>query len=156
VLIADKTFWDALETSKAPIFASHSSCRAISNVPRNMTDETIAALGKKCGVVQIDFDCGFLNRGAATSEAAQTEKLRPVLADIRAKYADDTEGMMKAFLAARTPADPNIHATLADVVKHIDHVVAIAGIDHVGLGSDFDGVQSACPMNSTAWTNGRN
>ncbi len=98
--VSDKTFWDALETSKAPIFASHSSCRAISPVPRNMTDEMIAALAKKGGVVQINFSCDFL-----------------------------------------TPAKPR--ATLADVVQHIDHVVAIGGIGAVGLGSDFDGISCA-------------
>ncbi|PYT13972.1 MAG: membrane dipeptidase, partial [Acidobacteria bacterium] len=58
--VADKTFWDALEVSRAPIFASHSSCRALANVPRNMTDEMIVALAKKGGVVQINFSCGFL------------------------------------------------------------------------------------------------
>ena len=58
--VADKTFWDALEVSSAPIFASHSSCRALCDAPRNMTDEMIAALAKKGGVVQINFDCSFL------------------------------------------------------------------------------------------------
>ncbi|MES1257094.1 MAG: dipeptidase [Acidobacteriota bacterium] len=139
--VSDKTFWDALETSHAPIFASHSSCRAISGVPRNMTDEMIAALGKKGGVVQINFDCGYLNQEAATAEAAQMAKLRPVLAEIRSKYPDNPEAMMKALREARGPADPKVRASLADVVKHINHVVDIAGIDHVGLGSDFDGVQ---------------
>jgi membrane dipeptidase len=97
--VADKTFWDALEVSKAPIFASHSSCRALADVPRNMTDEMIAALAKKGGTVQINFNCGFLEPGA------------------------------------RPP-----HATLADVVEHIDHVKKIAGVDAIGIGSDFDGV----------------
>src|ERR1700688_4575865 len=64
---ADKTFWDALATSKAPIFASHSSCRALCNVPRNMTDEMIAALGKKGGVIQINFNCGFLSEKSAAA-----------------------------------------------------------------------------------------
>jgi membrane dipeptidase len=95
---ADKTFWDAIDTSKAPIFASHSSCRALCNVPRNMTDEMIVALGKKRGVIQINFNCGFL-----------------------------------------TTANPP-HATLGDVVAHIDHVAKLAGVDSVGIGSDFDGV----------------
>jgi membrane dipeptidase len=109
--VADKTFRGALETSKAPIFASHS---------RNMTDDMIAALGRKGGVVQINFDCGYLNQEAATAaEAAQMASLRPVIADIQAKYADDTEGMMKAFREARGPADPRVHATLADVVRHV-------------------------------------
>ena len=101
--VADKTFWDALEVSRAPIFASHSSCRALANVPRNMTDEMIIALAKKGGVVQINFNCGFLVAGTG-------EKGQP-------------------------------RATLADVVAHIDHVKQIAGIDAVGIGSDFDGVE---------------
>jgi membrane dipeptidase len=97
--VADKTFWDALEVSRTPLIASHSSCRALANVPRNMTDEMIVALAKKGGVVQINFNCGFL-----------------------------------------TTAKPE-HATLADVVAHIDHVKQIAGIGAVGIGSDFDGVE---------------
>jgi membrane dipeptidase len=101
--VADKTFWDALEVSSAPIFASHSSCRALANVPRNMTDEMIQALAKKGGVVDINFSCGFL-------------------------VAAPAEGTRAA-------------ATLEDVVNHIDHVVKIAGIDAVGIGSDFDGIQ---------------
>ena len=66
--VADKTFWDALATSKAPIFASHSSCRAISPAPRNMTDEMIKALAAKGGVIQINFNCGFLSQQAADAE----------------------------------------------------------------------------------------
>lgn len=139
--VADKTFWDALETSSAPLIASHSSARAITNVPRNMTDEMIAALAKKGGVVQINFACDFLNPQAAEAEAAQTEKLRPVLAELREKYASDPEAGRKALEAARqSAADPRIHATIADVVKNINHVVEIGGIGAVGLGSDFDGV----------------
>jgi membrane dipeptidase len=112
--VSDKTFWDALETSKAPIFASHSSCRAITPAPRNMTDEMIAALAKKGGVVQINFSCDFLN------------------ADV-----------LKAEAAGGAPAATKLRATLADVVQHIDHVVAIGGIGAVGLGSDFDGISCA-------------
>jgi membrane dipeptidase len=141
--VADKTFWDALETSKAPIFASHSSCRAISPVPRDMTDEMIVAMAKKGGVVQINFDCGYLNPAAATAEAARMAQMRPLMAELRTKYANDPDGMRKVFREARKsfPPDPAVHATLADVVKHINHVVEIAGVDAVGLGSDFDGVQ---------------
>ena len=97
--VADKTFWDALEVSKAPIFASHSSCRALADVPRNMTDEMIVALAKKGGVVQVNFSCGFLKVGAKPS--------------------------------------------VADVVAHIDHIKQIAGIEAIGIGSDFDGIGCA-------------
>jgi membrane dipeptidase len=70
--VADKTFWDALETSKAPLLASHSSCRALANVPRNMTDEMITALAKKGGVVQINFNCGFLVAKPEGAKASAT------------------------------------------------------------------------------------
>jgi membrane dipeptidase len=106
---ADKTFWDALETSSAPIIASHSSCRAISNEPRNMTDDMIKALAKKDGVIQINFNCAFLSQKVSDAEKAKQ--------------------------------NPPIRATLADVVANIDHVKQIAGIDAVGLGTDFDGIE---------------
>jgi membrane dipeptidase len=106
--VADKTFWDALEVSTAPIFASHSSCRALTNVPRNMTDEMIVALAKKGGVVDVNFNCGFLSQKSADAEAKKEAVPR---------------------------------ATLADVVDHIDHIRKIAGIDAIGIGSDFDGVE---------------
>jgi hypothetical protein len=93
--VADKTFWGALETSKAPIFASHSSCRAISPVPRNMADEMIVAMAKKGGVVQINFDCGYLNPEAAIAEIARMQKLRRMLEDMRKKYANDPEASGK-------------------------------------------------------------
>ncbi|MDQ6665174.1 MAG: dipeptidase [Acidobacteriota bacterium] len=106
--VADKTFWDALETSSAPIFASHSSCRAISNIARNMTDEMIVALAKKGGVIQINFGCDFLSQSSADAVRAHQKTVR---------------------------------AQLSGVVANIDHVVKIAGIDAVGIGSDFDGVK---------------
>jgi membrane dipeptidase len=141
--VADKTFWDALETSRAPIFASHSSCRAISDVPRNMTDDMIRAMAKKGGVVQINFDCGYLNPTAAKASAARMAKLQPMMAELRKKYAGDPQAMRKVFreMRAAVPPDPAIKASLADVVRHINHVVEVAGVDAVGLGSDFDGVQ---------------
>jgi membrane dipeptidase len=111
--VSDKTFWDALETSKAPIFSSHSSCRALADVPRNMTDQMITAMAKKGGVIQINFSCGFLKAGSGA--------------------AGSTGG----------PTGAVPRATLADVVKHINHVVEIAGVDAVGLGSDFDGITCA-------------
>ena len=105
--ISEKTFWDVMETSRAPVFASHSSCRALAGIPRNMTDEMIAAMAKTGGVIQINFGCEFLSQKSADAALAK----RPVP-----------------------------RATLADVVSHIDHVVKIAGVGAVGIGSDFDGV----------------
>ena len=142
--VADKTFWDALEVSKAPVFASHSSCRAISPAPRNMTDEMIAALGKKHGVVQINFSCDFLNPDVLAANAANREKIAAMRDELAKKYANDPQGLQRAFREARAAAGASEkRATLADVVKHINHVVQIAGVDAVGLGSDFDGIGCA-------------
>jgi membrane dipeptidase len=142
--VADKTFWDALEVSKAPIFASHSSCRAISPAPRNMTDEMIAALGKKNGVVQINFSCDFLNPEVLAENAKTREQTVKLRDELMKKYANDPAGLQKAFREARAATGVSAkRATLADVVKHINHVVQIAGIDSVGLGSDFDGIGCA-------------
>ena len=116
--VSDKTFRDALETSRAPIFASHSSCRAICNVARNMTDEMIVSMAKKGGVIQINFSSAFLSQKSADAdrlaEAAKSGKDMPALPP----------------------------AGLEDAVAHIRHVVKIAGIEAVGIGSDFDGVKS--------------
>lgn len=106
--VADKTFYDALETSQAPLIASHSACRAITNVPRNMTDDMIKALAAKGGVIQINFYCNFISQKSADA-----------------------------------PKDAPVRATLADVVAHIDHVKQIAGIDAIGIGTDFDGIECA-------------
>lgn len=125
--VADQTFWDALEVSQAPIFASHSSCRALSNARRNMTDEMIKALAKKGGVIQINFACDFLNERVRTDSPEEKSKLN-------AKFGDD-EDELRAYVESHFA-----RATLADVVEQIDHVVKIAGIDAVGIGSDFDGV----------------
>jgi len=123
---ADKTFWDALGASSAPIIASHSSCRALCNVPRNMTDEMIAALAKKGGVIQINFNCGFLSeKSAAAAKTVQESKL------------PGAAGEDATIAQYRQKVPP---ATLEDVVAHIDHAVKIGGIDAVGIGSDFDGV----------------
>jgi membrane dipeptidase len=145
--VADKTFWDALEVSRAPIFASHSSCRAISPAPRNMSDEMIAALGKKRGVIQINFSCDFLNAEVFKADAANQEKLRAIRGQLIQKYSNDPQGLLRAMQEARAQVDGAgggaKRATLADVVQHINHAVQIAGIDAVGLGSDFDGIGCA-------------
>jgi membrane dipeptidase len=128
--VADKTFWDALQTSSAPIIASHSSCRVLCNVPRNMTDDMIAGLAKKGGVMQINFNCGFLSeKSAAAAKGVEAALLARVGA---ASMSDDA--LIEEYRKKVPPA------TLADVVAHIDHAVKVGGIDAVGIGSDFDGV----------------
>jgi len=124
--VADKTFWDALGVSAAPLIASHSSCRALCDVPRNMTDEMIVALARKGGVVQVNFNCGFLSqRSADAGKSVQPSALPGARGD------DAT------IAEYRRQVPP---ATLADVVAHIDHIVKIAGVGAAGIGSDFDGV----------------
>src|SRR5579871_285885 len=124
--VADKTFWDALQTSNAPLIASHSSCRALCNVPRNMTDEMIVALAKKGGVIQVNFNCGFLSERSAAAAKTVPSSTLPGSAGEDATIAE---------YKRKVPP-----ATLEDVVAHIGHIVKIAGVDAAGIGSDFDGV----------------
>jgi membrane dipeptidase len=137
--VADKTFWDALEVSKAPIFASHSSCRALTNHARNMTDDMIVALAKKGGVVQVNFYCGFISQKFRDNDAADTKALD-------ARMARETAGKNlsepdRQILSEKLRKEVGLsRATLADVVDHIDHIRKIAGIDAIGIGGDFDGV----------------
>src|SRR5438034_4310053 len=115
--VADKTFWDALEVSRAPLLASHSSCRALSGHPRNMTDDMIKALAGRGGVIQINYATTFLDNDLY--EATQKR-----------------QGLGEAERAALPPL-PKV--SWEKIIEHIDHAVKIAGPTHVGLGSDFDG-----------------
>ena len=137
--VADKTFWDALQVSTAPIFASHSSCRALTKHARNMTDDMIVALAKKGGVVQVNFYCGFISQKFRDNDAADTKALD-------ARMARETAGRNlsepdRQILSEKLRKEMGLsRATLADVVDHIDHIRKIAGIDAIGIGGDFDGV----------------
>ena len=136
---ADKTFADALAVSTAPVIASHSSCRALSEHTRNLTDDMLRQLAAKGGVANISFGCDFLSDRYYKAE-------KPLESGMRAQYmklmelkdpAERAEKMkaLQTEMAAKLPP-----ATLADAVAHIDHAVQIAGVDHVGIGTDFDGV----------------
>lgn len=137
--VADKTFWDALEVSRAPIFASHSSCKALANVGRNMTDEMIVALAKKGGVVQINFNCGFISQKFRDAQAKESPRLDARFAqDTGGKKLAETEEMM---VYNRLRVEMGLtRATLSELVDHIDHIRKIAGVDAVGIGSDYNGV----------------
>lgn len=130
------TFYDALAVTTRPVIVSHSSMRAISNVPRNVTDDMLRALARNGGVIGINFGMGFINPGDADklSSATNTEAEAPALTG---KALDEyaAENAEKLF-NMRT----SVVATVEDVADHIDHAVKIAGIDHVGIGSDFDGI----------------
>lgn len=136
--VADKTFWDVLEVSKAPIFSSHSSCRAISKVTRNMTDEMIVALAKKGGQININFSCDFLSQKSADSSPMRNPEVRKKMTEIMSSVTDPAE--RRAKMRELTAGMKMVRATTADVIAHINHVVKLVGVDHVGIGSDFDGI----------------
>ena len=138
--VSDKTFHDTLEVTTAPVIASHSSCRAISNSPRNMTDDMLRALAKNGGVIMINYNAGFISE---TFRTAQPPAGVQAQLDGAAKQCGEDEACLildwsriyhEAMSNRQMPA-----VTWVEIVDHIEHAVKVAGIDHVGLGSDFDG-----------------
>jgi membrane dipeptidase len=143
--VSDKTFYDALAVTEAPVIASHSSCRALCNVPRNMTDDMIRALAKNGGVMDINFYSGFLSQAYADAYKKIEKQVDAQLAAARARYASQgkrlpylEEQKIEQSLLGGLPVPS--YTVIAD---HIDHAVQVGGVDHVGLGSDFDGIDSA-------------
>jgi membrane dipeptidase len=143
--VSDEAFWDVLEVSQAPVIASHSSARHFTpDWERNMSDEMIIAMADKGGVIQINFGSSFI-----TQEAR--EYSTPAFAALNAWMAEDPENRTMAL--AMTDFYPKYiaehgmfpYASVDDVLDHFDHVVALVGIDHVGIGSDYDGVGDTLP-----------
>ena len=135
--VSDKTFYDAIAVSTKPVIVSHSSSRAVSNIPRNVTDDMLRALANNGGVIGVNFGEGFISQKdlAALHAAIAADQSAPP--DLVGKLLDDHANQeFRKDLAAMKPG----LATLSDVADHIDHMVKIAGIDHVGIGSDFDGI----------------
>jgi membrane dipeptidase len=146
--VADKTFWDAIATTKAPVIASHSSARALVNAPRNMTDDMLRAVAKNGGVVQVNFFSGFLDEDYRKAVEAQAQDQ----AEAIQKYIDSLKAQGKPV--SYVEVDRMERAWMAKIprprfkvlIDHIDHIAKVAGVDHVGLGSDFDGVSGATPQ----------
>ncbi|MGA9055228.1 MAG: dipeptidase [Terriglobia bacterium] len=142
--VSDKTFYDTLAATHAPVIASHSSCRALCDVPRNMTDDMIRALAKNGGVMDINFYSGFLSPDFAAAYKKVAPQIQADESAAEKQYANDRKRLAEesrdiwARYASQFPAPS--YTAIAD---HIDHAVQVAGIDHVGLGSDFDGIDSA-------------
>lgn len=132
--VADKTFWDALAVSKAPMIASHSSCRAVSGHSRNMTDDMIKALAAKGGVIQINYLDSFID--PALFE--YTQKAQSLNRELMQKYPGRENAQKRREETARA-FGPAPKASWERIIDHIDHAVNLVGADHVGLGSDFDG-----------------
>lgn len=142
--VSDATFYAALAASQAPVIASHSSCRALCDAPRNMTDDMIRALSKNGGVIDINFYSAFLSpqfREAQAKVLPQAEaEVKAVRAELakegkRLTYAEENGIQRKYEKELPVPS-------YTEIADHIDHAVKVGGVDHVGLGSDFDGVDS--------------
>ena len=145
--VADKTFFDAIDTTKAPLIASHSSARALTNHARNMTDEMLRAVAKNGGVVQANFYDAFIDENYRKAAEAQKKDRDAAVAAFLAQA--KASGQPVTYIevdrierewAAKIPRPP-----LKSLIDHIDHIAKVAGVDHVGLGSDFDGVSGATP-----------
>jgi membrane dipeptidase len=140
--VSDKTFSDVLEVSRAPVFASHSSCRAICDAPRNMTDDMIRAMAAKGGVIQINYHVSFLSQEFRNAEKAHPEWDKAIALEVK-KRCREKEGC-QLIEGDRITREYVLRGDLprvdwTKIIEHIDHAVKVAGIDHVGLGSDFDG-----------------
>lgn len=143
--VSDKTFYDALETSRAPVIASHSSLRALCNIPRNMSDDMLRALARNGGAVFINFNTAYLDEKAAAVFARMHEARDREIADTLAQHRGDphrwelVRAIQQRYKAQLPPVD------ITALLLHIDHAVQVMGADHVGLGSDFDGVSGMVP-----------
>jgi len=140
--VADKTFYDVLAITKAPVIASHSSCRAIANHPRNMTDDMLRALAKNGGVVMINYEVSFLSEeyriASDKASGGVVAQLAALSKQCGGNEACSTLESARINTEAMTSgALPKV--TWEKIIEHIDHAVKVAGADHVGLGSDFDG-----------------
>jgi membrane dipeptidase len=146
--VADKTFWDAIATTKAPVIASHSSARALVDAPRNMTDDMLRAVARNGGVVQVNFYSGFVDQSFRNANEAQDKDEKAAVQN----YLDSLKAQGKPVnyiekdriereWTAKIPRPP-----FKVLIDHIDHIAKVAGVDHVGLGSDFDGVSGATPQ----------
>ena len=142
--ITDRAFWQVLELSETPVLATHSSLRHFTpGFHRNMSDEMVAALGAAGGVVQINFGSGFLTRAAQDYRTAST---KAALAHAFNNQLPEDDPRIADFLNSYRQEHPYPYATVDDVLDHIDRAVDLAGIDAVGLGSDYDGVGDSLPV----------
>jgi membrane dipeptidase len=140
--VADKTFYDALAISQAPMIASHSSCRALCDHPRDMTDDMIKALASKGGVIHINYYMGFLSQEYRDAMKSNSELDKQMQAEIEKRCGKNEDCQLRegdnlvreAVAAGKLP-----RVEWEAIIQHIDHAVKLVGADHVGLGSDFDG-----------------
>ncbi|MGI8898250.1 MAG: membrane dipeptidase [Pyrinomonadaceae bacterium] len=139
--VSDKTMSDVLNVSSAPVIASHSSARALGDRPRNIPDDLLRRFAKNGGVVMVNFYPGFIDKNVIAASKERDARLKPQMDELRVTYENDAkrlaEEISKLQAANPLPATP-----LSVLIDHFDHIAQVAGIDHVGIGSDFDGVPS--------------
>ena len=141
--VDDSTFYQVMKLTKVPCIASHSSCRHFApTVKRDMTDDMIKKLGENGGVMHINFYNAFLDSTVVNQNNRNKEKLRTLLAE---KGLLSTDSLAKPLIEQFKKDNPSLNTDVEMVANHIDHVVKLAGIDHVGIGSDFDGVDGELP-----------
>ena len=137
--VSDDTMSDALDVSTAPIIASHSSARALSDVPRNIPDDLLRRIAKNGGVIQVNFYSGFVDRNTVVPQSeARDAQLKAQQDALNEKYKDDPERLAEESdkLEASHPLPP---LPISKLIDHFEHIIKVAGIDHVGIGADFDG-----------------
>jgi membrane dipeptidase len=141
--VSDSTFYDVLKITKAPVIASHSSCRFYTpGFQRNMSDEMIRALGKNGGVIQINFGASFLDSTARKNHVL-LDSLEKIL---QSKGLTSRDATAKPVIDQFARSHRDLYSDVERVADHIDRVVKLAGIDHVGIGSDYDGVGDTLPV----------
>lgn len=141
--VSDKTFYDVLDMTDVPVIASHSSCRKYTpGFERNMDDDMIKRLGEEDGVIQINFGSSFLDKEVADRIEASRAQLGAILSDQGLSWRDEAA---EPIIDQYQKDNPVLMSDVEMVANHIDHVVALAGIEHVGLGSDYDGVGDTLP-----------
>jgi len=139
--VGERTFWDAIHTTGRPVIVSHSSVYALCPVPRNLKDSQIRAVGLNGGVIMVNFYSGFLDSAYGRKLQAFLTRHKPELDSMAAAKA--TSYAVNEFLSKKYPEEADsLRAPLSLLMDHIDYIVKLAGIDHVGLGSDFDGIES--------------
>jgi membrane dipeptidase len=142
--LSDKAFWDIVSTSTKPVIATHSGCRAIADMPRNLTDEMIVALAKTGGVVNVIFYPEHIEPGYSEKK----KKVDAEIATLVQRASDEEKGdaahkkLARDGVRAREYLKRLPAVSVSRIVDHIDHIVKLVGIDHVGIGSDFDGIQA--------------
>ncbi len=133
--VADKTFYDVISVTRAPVIASHSSARALAPHTRNMTDDMLRAVTKNGGVVMVNFYNGFVDPRKAENALRE----RSLQDELNQKYSGDAQRVQEELRRWREANNPG-KTPLSMLVDHFDHIIKVAGIDHVGIGADFDGI----------------